>query len=802
MRRTSLGLLGALALMLLAPPFTAHAETQNGGAGLILDPEGIRAPYAIAPQPDSGALVLAIDSRNGGLELYAQRVDRRGAPLLGQGGKLVQALAQGTSIHACADGSGGIVYAYSLQRGVTGFDIVVQRVLADGSTVFAGSGLVVCAATSDQTNPKVAPGTGSTFWVGWSDARANVANVSDLYVQRVGFTGTLSFLANGLAVNNSAFRTYRGAPFEMKADLLGGALFAWPLSAGGVRTQRMSSAGTLQFAATGSVLGDVSDSYAQIAADGSGGLWAGTVRSAGADYTAYGHHLNSAGTSVFAAAGIALRPATIGNSVSVMPVRTNAGGCCFYIAPNWNPPSLGGSLYLQEISSIGTLLRGAGGTLLTYSCADFRIEESTSAYAFAISGWEGSIGPRLRLQRIGYDGTSLYPGLGKLVGRSELQPAAGYYAIGLLNSTLPFAAFSDLRYSFPKSAYELHLFGQGLDSAGNPLWTDAENPVLASAKDAPQDQGGHVRIAWDAGLGDQAASQAVRGYRGWRALNNVPASLARATALRPADGEPFSVGETRYVYQANLYWEQVGQMNAVQLPSYALTLPTGQDSVAGGSADESFMVEAYDDSSHHWWSNVLVAHSVDNLAPAAPAPLTGQFAAGTTRLHWNRNTEADLAGYRLYRGTSVSFVPGPSNFVAELPDTGAADTAGAPYVYKLTARDVHGNESPAATLVPAGALDVGGPARALAFSLASRNPAHGGASLRMTLPVAADVRVTVYDAAGRGVRTLANGAREAGEWTLEWDGRGDAGQALPSGLYFAKLEGAGELRAVRIVLTR
>ena len=48
-----------------------------------------------------------------------------------------------------------------------------------------------------------------------------------------------------------------------------------------------------------------------------------------------------------------------------------------------------------------------------------------------------------------------------------------------------------------------------------------------------------------------------------------------------------------------------------------------------------------------WWdSNPDSGYSVDDLAPAVPGPLTGEYAAGATTLSWEPNSESDLAGYR------------------------------------------------------------------------------------------------------------------------------------------------------------
>ena len=80
-------------------------------------------------------------------------------------------------------------------------------------------------------------------------------------------------------------------------------------------------------------------------------------------------------------------------------------------------------------------------------------------------------------------------------------------------------------------------------------------------------------------------------------------------------------------------------------------------------------------------------------AGRAPPSLTGQYTPIATRLHWDPNAETDLAGYRVYRGSSdASFTPSPATFVSQVADTGYVDAVSAPYFYKLTAVGVHGNE--------------------------------------------------------------------------------------------------------------
>jgi hypothetical protein len=67
------------------------------------------------------------------------------------------------------------------------------------------------------------------------------------------------------------------------------------------------------------------------------------------------------------------------------------------------------------------------------------------------------------------------------------------------------------------------------------------------------------------------------------------------------------------------------------------------------------------------------------------------------------------------------------------------------------------------------------------------NPSLGSMVVRFALPEAGDARLEIFSASGQRVRTLANGAFNAGPHFVIWDGRGDEGQKLPPGTYFARL---------------
>src|SRR5262249_31003288 len=160
-----------------------------------------------------------------------------------------------------------------------------------------------------------------------------------------------------------------------------------------------------------------------------------------------------------------------------------------------------------------------------------------------------------------------------------------------------------------------------------------------------------------------------------------------------------------------------------------------------------FMVEARGTASGTFWDSPADSgYSVDNLPPLTPAPLTGNFSGGATHLHWDRNLEADLANYRVYRGSSAGIVAGPPNLSGAPPDTGFADVGDPGSYYKVSAVDAHGNESGFALLSPSGTVDVkDGSTLTLSLSRPAPNPASGRAMIGFALPRETRVRLAIYD---------------------------------------------------------
>ena len=93
------------------------------------------------------------------------------------------------------------------------------------------------------------------------------------------------------------------------------------------------------------------------------------------------------------------------------------------------------------------------------------------------------------------------------------------------------------------------------------------------------------------------------------------------------------------------------------------------------------------------------------------------------------------------------------------------------------------------------------PSARVQLSAPRPNPSSAATRLDFSLPTAASVDLSVFDASGRRVATVLHGELPAGSRTASWDGRDESGRRVSAGLYFARLTtplGSAERRIARI----
>jgi hypothetical protein len=82
------------------------------------------------------------------------------------------------------------------------------------------------------------------------------------------------------------------------------------------------------------------------------------------------------------------------------------------------------------------------------------------------------------------------------------------------------------------------------------------------------------------------------------------------------------------------------------------------------------------------------------------------------------------------------------------------------------------------------------------------NPFNSETLIRLALPASGEVELAVYNLVGQKMATLVRGTRQAGAYTVHWDGTDDQGRALATGVYLYHLRAGQQKETRRLLLIR
>lgn len=225
-----------------------------------------------------GAIVVWQDSRSGGYDIYAQRIDPSGMVQWTANGVVV-CNASGTQgdPEIMQDGSGGALIVWEDYRPGSSSDVYMQRINSNGVAQWNGNGNAICTATNYQNDPKfVSDGSGGAI-IAWFDYRNDAGSFTnyDIYAQRVNSSGAIEWASypTGLPVCTAAGR--QQFP-QLVTDGLGGAIITWQDARNGnndVYVARVTNAGVTPWATNGVAVANASGGQENpvLVADGSNG---------------------------------------------------------------------------------------------------------------------------------------------------------------------------------------------------------------------------------------------------------------------------------------------------------------------------------------------------------------------------------------------------------------------------------------------------------------------------------------------------------------------------------------------------
>jgi len=752
-----------------------------------------------------GAIVAWSDYRGGTSDIYVQRVTASGVPLWTANGVAICTAANNqVSCSIVSDGAGGAIIAW--MDGRTADDLYAQRVNSSGVPQWTANGVAICTATGVQSTPLMVPDGGGGAIVVWQDNRVGG---DDVYAQRVNALGTALWTANGIAICTAAGSQYW---YKLTTDGAGGAIVTWSDSRSGasfdIYAQRVNLYGAIQWTTNGVALCTLASMQGSsvIAPDMAGGAFVAWADQRGGSANVYIQRVNASGTPQWTADGIAVYGTANGQGVPVV-ISDGAGG----VIVGWEEMRGTYNIYAQRLNASGVAQWSPTGVVLSEGLAAIGdLYGTPDGLGGAIFSWSDHIGgfEDIFARRLTGDGAlpwgstpaTVSAALDDQVNPSIAPDGAGGAVI----------VFRDSR----SGTYDI--YAQLVDPLGRLGWLA---PDIESVRDVPGDQGGRVFLSWDAARADRYMDATMSYYSIWRSINQTEAARAVERGASEigslAELEVSSAGRDAVIRveereALTIYWQLVDTHDALNMEGYGMPVATLFDSSAYAGQPHYFQVVAHTTDPHVFWKSEAVSGwSVDNLPPEAPAGFVGEqsYEPIGLQLSWDQNAEGDLSHYALYRGTTAGFVPGPENILGELDDAGYFDGEWSwnnGYFYKLAALDIHGNVSGYALLSPDGVTGVETPKAPEATYLAQNypNPFNPTTRIAFGLSAPGNVSLKIYDAAGRLVRVLIEGARPAGTYAEMWDGRDGRGVGVASGIYFYRLTAGAFTETRKMALLR
>lgn len=723
--------LSCLFLLLLAPAQSTGAPHVNNGIRVSTEQSSQTAPIVVADGL-GGAFVCWSDSRLAVPTVRVQRVNGAGAPLWGDTGLEIAPFAgDQSSPRMIADGQGGVYVAWRDTR--TGVSQVhAQRVSAGGTLQWTSPGVRPIPNTVSQS-------IGGLTLDGSGGVVVGLAHSGQAYVQRLNGSGARAWSTSGANV---------GSGFAPGVTLTAAGFIGCAWRSTNIVGQLLNLAGQPQWTLGGvfvsgapAEVGD--DNVPLVFADGTDGFIVGSPSNA-KDFNVT--DMSAFGSAVWQRTLISTHGSpSVGPSTSLGGTRLESGYYTFWWGNLYtylwgNPVELPAgrmTTHVCFLTPAGVIVSGAPWIASTeevigYSpplptVAGAALSESTVVCLAAFNA-------RLRLHRVTLLGAQLDGASGLAAISTSLaasNPAVASDQHGL------FLSWSEPRYG-PKQVFFQHRNKQLAA-----LSVDPEVPSSLRVVDVPMDEGGRVRVTWDASLADMLASDRVTTYDVLRAVAWTPSNSARVQREMPF---AFSASGVDY------YWETVAQVQARGLEGYGVNVQTLADSSVESSGDEYFAVQAWDTlgSPDHWWVTPVVAgHSKDNLAPVPPGQAQGTYSSGSMALSWSPSPSADAVRYRVYRAGAPGGGFG-AVLIYEGSDLSFVDPAGGAFNYSVDVLDRSGNASPQTQFVLSGVTDVEAVPTVFGARLLG-NPSTSQRVVLLALPSSVEVLVDVFDLAGRRV---------------------------------------------------
>jgi len=621
---------------------------------------------------------------------------------------------------------------------------------------FARQGGPICTATGDQEWQAMTTCVGGGAIIVWEDNRG----YTDLYAQKIDNLGRIKWTLNGIGVCTYNYGQYKPSIAD---DGLGGAFIAWqdgrPNPNRDIYVQHIDGSGAALWTANGvAVCTAASDqSEPQVCADGFGGCivaWVdGRVGLPQTDI--YAQRVRADGNAAWTANGVAICTSSeIQQELRMAP--DGKGGAIMA----WADYRSGGDIYAQKIRPDGNVAWTANGKAV---CSAANIQMTPD---------------------IVYDNK--------------------YGAI---------IAWSDQRTSYD-------IYTQRIDSLGDARWTANGIGLCIEAtwqnypKIAADGEGG-ASVTWldyRGGDGDCYAQRvSPDGSVKWTA-NGIPiCSVVGQCAdigIVPIAGKGYGLAWTDFRNGAGDIYAQ-----GIDSTGTALLAPNGiavcdtanaQIRPVGVSDGEGGAILVWKDSRGSTGSDIYAARI--NSQGEMVATLLQNYAAiwsgSGVEISWTLSEAGTDMRFTILRATAQdrAFTELDSREISRegmtFSFTDRSAEPGVSYLYRIGVSDENGHR----ILFETDAVPV--PTMALTLCQNRPNPFNPSTAITYYVPEKCRVTLDIYDINGRLISRLADGSREKGGHTVQWNGRDENGNQVSSGVYLYRLSAGKVVISRKMVMLR
>jgi hypothetical protein len=725
-----------------------------GTDGVVLDADGVAVSisaydqeYPVAAFDGTNYLVVWEDNRNGSRDIYGARVETGGG-VLDAGGIAMSTAAFDQLRPAVA--FDGVNYFASWEDNRSGsHDIYGTRIATDGSVLDA-LGVAISSSADNEWSAVVAFG-GASYLVAWHDDRFGF---TDIYGARVGTDGGV-LDPDGVVISTAAYHQKRPAvAFDGTNYLVvwhdgrpGGDPNFWDIYGA-----RVDAAGTvLDTVGIAICTAPLSQKYPDVAFNGTDYLVVWHDDRSGVSLDIYGARVAVDGT-VLDPAGFAVTAAPYDQRY---PALSSDGTNCLVV---WEDARSGGAydIYGARIDAAGSVLDPSGLAICTVGADQYHAAAAFSGenYLVVWHDFRDAGGSNIYGARVEADGTLLDPSGIVICTAADGQyvPAVAY------NRTNFLVAWHDAR----DGGYDIYgtrvrVDGSVVDTLGIAVSTVEGNQYEV----AMAFNGTDCLLVWEDNRTGSPDIYSTRVDSAGHVLDpaGTPITTEPYTQMAPALAFGLSC-TSMIVYESYMTLPMYG---CFRIWGNTWSGPTPLTFASASANAQNGHVELF-------WE-MAVEVPVSSFEVQRSDLENGPFSTLDVRV----SSESE----RCFSCSDHSVMPGKSYWYRIVLKGSAAQEVYGPI-------EVH--VSPAPT---AGTLYQSYP-----------NPFNPLCTIRYEIAASNRVTLRVFDASGSIVKTLLNAWREPGVYSEKWDGRGEDGRALPSGVYFYQLEAGDVVETHKAVLLR